>query len=77
MADNHDHSEATHSMTCPVDGCNHVIKVHAHDDEEAVQALMEAGKAHFEEVHPDAEGMNPEEMDKITRDGMKEEPQGE
>ncbi len=63
----HDHSSATHYMTCPVDGCEHVVEVHAHDDEGAVEALMEAGKAHFAEVHPDAKGMSPEEMEETTK----------
>ena len=68
--DDHDHSQATHSMKCPVEGCDEVIKAHAHSDEEAVKALMEAGKAHFTKVHPDAKGMSAEEMEKATKDSM-------
>lgn len=66
-----DHSSTTHSMTCPVEGCSFVIEVHAHDDEEAVQMLMESGKTHFSEVHPDAQGMDPDEMVETTKNSMK------
>lgn len=63
----HDHTKATHSMNCPVEGCDHVVEAHAHDDEGAVEALMEVGKAHFTEAHPDAKGMSPEEMGETTK----------
>jgi len=67
---NHDHATITHSMNCPVDGCDFNIEVHAHDDDEAVTAIMQAGKEHFGKVHPDAPGMSPEEMEKATREHM-------
>lgn len=66
----HDHGANTHTMDCPV--CKATISVHAHDDEEAVKALMEAGKKHFEEAgHPSDQAMSPEEMEKMTREAMK------
>ena len=66
----HDHSANTHTMNCPA--CKELIGVHAHDDEEAVKSLMEAGKKHFEEAgHPDDKAMTPEEMEKMTREAMK------
>jgi hypothetical protein len=58
-------------MNCPVEGCPHVIEVHAHDDDEAVQKIMQSGKVHFEEMHPDQQGMSPEEMEKMTRKNMR------
>ena len=64
----HDHSTATHSMTCPVDGCDHVIEVHAHNEDEAVQAVMEAGKDHFVKVQAKENGMSSKEMEKTTRE---------
>lgn len=67
---NHDHSADTHTMNCPV--CGAPINIHAHDDEEAVSALMMAGKSHFEEAgHPTDQAMTPEEMEKMTRESMK------
>jgi len=57
-------------MNCPVASCTFKIEVHAHDDDEAVQKIMQSGKAHFEEAHPDAPGMNPQEMEKTTREQM-------
>lgn len=68
---NHDHGSATHSMNCPVEGCDYKIEVHAHDDEMVVKLTMEAGKEHFAQVHPDAKGMTPEEMEKTTRESLK------
>lgn len=66
----HDHSAATHTMACPV--CQAPIGVHAHDDEEAVQAMMMAGKKHFEDAgHPTDQAMTPEEMEKMTRESMR------
>lgn len=65
-----DHSTDTHTMNCPV--CEAPISVHAHDEEEALKLMMEAGKKHFEEVdHPEDKAMTPEEMEKMTRDSMK------
>lgn len=67
---NHDHSIHTHTMNCPV--CSAPIQVHAHDDEEAVSALIMAGKEHFESAgHPADPSMTPEEMEKMTRESMK------
>jgi len=64
----HDHSAATHIMDCPV--CNEPISCHAHDDEEAVKSLMEAGKRHFEDAgHPADQAMSPEEMEKNDQRG--------
>lgn len=70
MDDNHDHSMPTHTMNCPV--CQVPIYAHAHDDDMAVQGLMMAGKAHFEEAgHPQDQAMSPEEMEATTRRDMK------
>jgi len=67
----HDHNAHTHTMKCPV--CEATLNVHAHDEEEAVKAMMMAGKAHFEEAgHPEDKAMSPEEMEKMTREQMKE-----
>ena len=71
MNNNHDHSAGTHSMTCPVDGCDHTIEVHAHSDEEAVGLLVSEGEKHFSEVHPDAKGMTDEEKRKMAIESMK------
>lgn len=69
---NHDHGVTTHSMTCPVGNCGHEIEVHAHSDDDAVQKIMVAGKAHFEDAgHPADQAMSPEEMEKMTREAMK------
>jgi len=69
MDDNHDHGEETHTMNCPV--CAAPINVHAHDDEEAVNMLMMAGKQHFEQVgHPSDQSMS-REMEKMTREQMR------
>lgn len=68
--DQHDHSAPTHTMNCPV--CQAPINVHAHDDEQAVGLIMQAGKAHFEEAgHPQDQAMTPEEMEKMTRESMR------
>jgi uncharacterized Zn finger protein (UPF0148 family) len=65
----HDHAQDTHQMSCPV--CQAKVTAHAHDDDEAVMALMAAGKRHFEEVgHPQDQAMSPEEMEKITKESM-------
>jgi hypothetical protein len=66
----HDHNATTHSMNCPVEGCTFNMEVHAHDDDEAVQKIMMSGKAHFEDAHPDAPAMNPDEMVAATKAGM-------
>lgn len=71
MDNNHDdHSTTTHSMTCPVEGCDFNIEVHAHGDDEAVQKIMAAGKVHFDEVHPDTPPMDPKEMEAATKAAM-------
>ncbi len=67
----HDHESTTHSLDCPVEGCTFEIKVHAHDDDEAAMSIMQKGKAHFEEVHPNEKGMSPEEMEEMTRKSMR------
>lgn len=61
-----DHSHTTHSMKCPVEGCSYNIEVHAHDDDQAVDLIMQSGKTHFDQTHPDAPGMSPEEMKKAA-----------
>lgn len=66
----HDHSQATHSMKCPVEGCDEIIKAHAHSDDEAIKAIMEGGKEHFAKAHPDEKGMSDAEMEKMTKDSM-------
>ncbi len=66
-----DHNSTSHSMTCPVEGCGRRIEVHAHNDDDAVMKIMQAGKAHFGEMHPGATGMSPEEMESMTRKLMK------
>jgi len=65
-----DHDKPTHTMNCPI--CEAPINVHAHDDEEAVKMMMEAGKQHFVEAnHPTDQAMTEEEMEKMTRESMK------
>jgi hypothetical protein len=66
----HDHNKATHTFKCPVEGCEHTVEVHAHNDDEAVQLIMQSGKAHFDEAHPDIQGMDPKEMETTTRARM-------
>lgn len=67
----HDHSHATHSMNCPVEGCEFKLEVHAHDEDGAVDEAMKLGKEHFEEAHPDEDGMSKEEMEETTRKLLK------
>ena len=72
MHDDHDHSQATHSMHCPVEGCGNIMEVHAHDDEQAVTLLVAAGDSHFAEVgHPIDQAMTPEKKAEMTRQHMK------
>ena len=72
MDKGHDHSHATHSMHCPVEGCDHVMEVHSHDDDEAVTLLVQAGDEHFaERGHPQDASMTPEAKEKMTREAMK------
>ena len=71
--DHTDHSEATHEMTCPMEGCDYHMEVHAHDDDEAVKMFVEQGKDHMMEVHADAmSSMSPEDMEKTVRGAMKQ-----
>ncbi len=71
MSNGHDHSHATHSMHCPVEGCSFVMEVHSHDDEEAVTLLVKAGDEHFaERGHPVDEAMTPEAKTKMTKEQM-------
>jgi hypothetical protein len=51
MHDDHDHSVATHSAGCDEEGCTFVAKVHAHDDNTAVEVLSQMLAEHNEEEH--------------------------
>ncbi len=65
-----DDANATHSVVCPIEGCDKEIKTHAHSDEEAVTALAEATKSHAMADHPDQK-LSDEELEKTTKEGMK------
>jgi len=68
----HDHSQATHTMHCRVNGCDHVMEVHAHDDEQAIDLIVVAGGKHFEEAgHPMDQSMTPEQQKEMTKKHMK------
>lgn len=67
MDQEHDDSTITHSMACSVEGCDFKIEVHADDDEEAIKKVMEAGKEHLGEAHPDAKEVSSEGMETATR----------
>lgn len=45
----HDHSQPTHSANC--DACSFVAEVHAHNDDEAVDALAMDLADHNQTVH--------------------------
>ena len=47
----HDHTQATHSAKCDVVGCEFVAKVHAHDDDEAVELLSIVLAQHNKDEH--------------------------
>lgn len=52
--------------------CGHVTTVDASDDAEAVTKIMDAGKIHMAEVHPEM-SMLEEELVSMVRSGMKRE----
>jgi len=47
----HDHSLKTHSAKCDVVGCEYVAKIHAHDDDEAVELLSIVLAQHNKDEH--------------------------
>ena len=63
----HDHSSATHNAKC--DACDYISSVHAHDDEEAADALSSDLAAHNKEVHN--EETNPDQIKDAVRVKMK------
>lgn len=58
-----------YSMTCE---CGHTMTVDAMDDANAKQQMMDMGKKHVQEVHPDM-NMSDADMEKMVQDGMKKE----
>lgn len=66
----HDHSVATHSMTCPAEGCEFNVEVHAHNDDEAVMRIAAGGAEHMAAVHPDAEMPEQNQMMAMIRENM-------
>lgn len=67
--DEHDHDTPTHSMNCPFDGCQYMVKIHAHDDEEALNNMADALYAHFEIAHEDYE-IEAGELEDAIRENM-------
>jgi predicted small metal-binding protein len=59
-----------YSFKCPAP-CNQEIKVDAQNDDEAVNKLMAAGKAHAKEAHPKMPPMPDEQMKSMLKSGMK------
>lgn len=56
-----------YNFKCSV--CGHVLTADTENDEEASEKLMEMGKKHMEEVHPEMP-MDPE-MEKMVKEQMK------
>lgn len=59
----------TYAMTCT---CGQTLRVTADDFESAVQKMMDVGKVHGAEVHPN-ENIPADVMEKNVRSQMKEE----
>ncbi|HEX2965072.1 MAG TPA: hypothetical protein VHO84_04775 [Syntrophorhabdaceae bacterium] len=57
-----------YSITCPAP-CNHEIKVDAQNDDEGINKLLVAGKAHAKEAHPDM-SMSDQEMREMISNSM-------
>ncbi|HVN96397.1 MAG TPA: hypothetical protein VMT62_08210 [Syntrophorhabdaceae bacterium] len=59
-----------YSFKCPAP-CSEEIKVDAKNDDEAVDKLMAAGKAHAKEKHPNMPPMSEKQMKDMLKAGMK------
>jgi len=59
-----------YSLTCPAP-CNHAINVDAQSDEEAIGKIVEAGKIHAKEAHPDMLSMTDDQMKGLVRSEMR------
>ncbi len=59
-----------YSFTCPAP-CNYTISVDARDDDEGLKKIVERGKAHVKDAHPDMPAMTEEQMRAVVRTGMR------
>jgi predicted small metal-binding protein len=59
-----------YAFTCPAP-CNHEMKVDAQNDDEAINKLMTAGKAHAKEAHPNMPPMTDAQIKNMLKAGMK------
>jgi hypothetical protein len=59
-----------YSFKCPAP-CNEEIEVDAQNDNEAIEKLMTAGKAHAKKAHPNMPPMTDEQMKTMLKANMK------
>jgi hypothetical protein len=59
-----------YSLSCPAP-CNHAMNVEAQNDDEGVAKLLEAGKVHAKQAHPDMPPMTDEQMRGMVRSAMR------
>ena len=61
-----------YTLHCPVESCDHVMKVEGDSDDDAVKKLIVAGDEHFAHVgHPIDQSMTPEMKEQMTKEHMK------
>lgn len=68
----HDHAHSTHSKKCDDESCSYVAETHAHDDDDAAEALARDLAEHNKSEHgkdTDPEEIKVEVKDKMTRHG--------
>jgi transcription initiation factor IIE alpha subunit len=58
-----------YSFTCPA--CGHPLTVEAHDDQEAIDKLMDRGETHMQEMHREGFNVSQEQMRGMVRSQMK------
>lgn len=58
-----------YSFTCPA--CGYPLSAEAMNDDEAVDLLMERGKAHMQEMHREGFNVSDEQMRGMVRSQMK------
>ena len=58
-----------YSLSCP-SPCKYTVNVDAQSDDEAIGKIMEKGKAHAKEAHPDMPPMTESQMKEMIRANM-------
>jgi predicted small metal-binding protein len=58
-----------YTLSCPPP-CKYTIKVDAQSDDEAIKKIMEKGKEHAKEAHPDMPPMTEDQMKEMVRANM-------